>query len=94
MSINAKAQGQVIDTFNPLGSTAPNHANERVFEANYRIAIALGVDLMPVAQYVVHPDAIGFNTPRPGVGHAFVVGAQVAINLGEFLGLPHWIGLN
>jgi hypothetical protein len=49
---------------------------------------------VPVAQYVVHPDAIGFATPRPGVDHAFVVGAQVAINLGEVLGLPHWVRLN
>jgi porin len=94
VTINEKAQGQVIDTFHSLGLTAPNHANEWVFEVNYRIAIALGVDLLPVAQYVVHPDAIGFNTPRPGVGHAFVVGAQVSINVGEMLGLPHWIRLN
>jgi porin len=94
VTINAKAQGQVIDTFQSLGLTAPNHSNEWVFEANYRIAITRGVDLVPVAQYVVHPDAIGFHAPRPGVDHAFVVGAQVAINLGEVLGLPHWIRLN
>jgi porin len=94
VTINAKAQGQVVDTFNSLGFTAPNHANEWVFEVNYRIAIARGFDLLPVAQYVVHPDAIGFATPRPGVSNAFVVGAQVAINLGEALGLPHWIRLN
>jgi carbohydrate-selective porin OprB len=94
VTINDKAQGQVIDIFHSLGLTAPNHANEWVFEANYKIAIALGVNLLPVAQYVVHPDAIGFHTPRPGVSHAFVVGAQVAINIGEALGLPHWIRLN
>jgi len=94
VTINKKAQGQVIDTFDSLGLTAPNHANEWVFEVNYNIAIALGVSLAPVAQYVVHPDAIGFHTPRPGVDHAFVVGAQVVINVGEMLGLPHWIRLN
>ena len=94
VTINKKAQGQVVDTFDSLGLTAPNHANEWVFEVNYKIAIALGVDLVPIAQYVVHPDAIGFHTPRPGVDHAFVVGAQVDINLGEILGLPHWIRLN
>jgi hypothetical protein len=61
---------------------------------NYRIAIARGFDFVPVAQYVAHPDEIGFNNPRPGIDHAFVVGAQVVINLGQVLGLPHWIRLN
>jgi hypothetical protein len=28
------------------------------FEANYKIAIAPGFDLVPVTRYVVHPDAI------------------------------------
>jgi hypothetical protein len=54
VTINAKAQGQVIDTFNSLGFTAPNQANEWVFEVNYRIAIARGFDLLPVAQWFPH----------------------------------------
>lgn len=94
VTVDKKAQDQVINTFHSLGLAAPNHANEWVFEVNYKIAMALGVDLVPVAQYVVHPDAIGIHTPRPGVDHAFVVGAQVVINVGEMLGLPHWIRLN
>jgi porin len=94
VTINNQAEAQVSDNFRSLGFTAANHASEWVFEVNYRIAITLGVDLMPVAQYVVHPDAIGFATPRPDVDHAFVVGVQVAINLGQALGLPHWIRLN
>jgi porin len=94
VTINKSAQAQVNDTFHSLGLTAPSHANQWVFEVNYKIAIALGVSLVPVAQYVVHPDGIGFNDPRPGVDHAFVVGAQVVINVGEMLRLPHWIRLN
>jgi porin len=90
-TINKTAQSQVSGTFGSLGLIAPNHANEWIFEVNYKIAIAPGISLEPTAQYVVHPDEIGFNDPAPGVDHAFVVGAQVAINLGEVLGLPHWL---
>jgi porin len=90
-TINKSAQGQVISNFESLDMTAPNHSNEWIFEANYRFAIAPGISLAPVAQYVVHPDEIGFNTPAPGVDHAFVIGAQVAIDFNEMLGLPHWL---
>jgi porin len=90
VGVNKSAQGQVIDTFDSLGLTAPNHANQWIFEADYKIAIAPGISLIPDAQYVIHPDEIGFNDPSPGVDHAFIIGAQVAINIGEMLGLPHW----
>jgi porin len=91
LTINKSVQGQVIDTFDSLDMTAPNHANQWIFEANYKLAIAPGVSLAPTAEYVVHPDEIGFNNPAPGVDHAFVVGVQVAIDFGEMLGLPHWV---
>jgi porin len=91
VTINKSAQGQVIDTYNSLDLTAPNHSNQWIFEANYRFAIAPGISLAPTAQYVIHPDEIGFSHPAPGVDHAFIVGAQVAINVGEMLGLPHWL---
>jgi porin len=73
---------------------APNYKDEWIFELNYKIAIAPGIDFVPVAQFVVHPDQIGFSNPRPGVDHAFVVGAQVVFNIGEMIGLPRWIRLN
>jgi carbohydrate-selective porin OprB len=91
LTINKSVQGQVIDTFDSLDLTAPNHANQWIFEANYKVAIAPGISLVPTAEYVVHPDEIGFDSPAPGVDHALVVGVQVAINFGEMLGLPHWV---
>jgi porin len=90
-TINKSVQGQVIDTYDSLNLTAPNHANEWIFEVNYKFAIAPGLSLTPAAEYVVHPDEIGFNNPGPGVDHAFVVGVQVAINFAEMFGLPRWI---
>ncbi|HEY0182454.1 MAG TPA: carbohydrate porin [Rhodopila sp.] len=90
VTIDKNARGEVTDTFDSLGSTAPNHSNEWIFEADYKVAIAPGIALIPDAQYVVHPDEIGFNDPTPGVDHAFVIGAQVAIDVGEVIGLPHW----
>lgn len=55
------------------------------------MAIAPGIQVVPDAQFVIHPDEIGFSNPRPGVDHAFIVGVQVVINLGEALGLPQWM---
>jgi porin len=91
VTINKDAQGQVINTFDGLGLTAPNHSNQWIFEANYKFAIAPGISLTPDAEYVVHPDEIGFNNPPPGVDHAFVIGVQVAIDVGTAIGLPHWV---
>jgi len=91
LTINTSAQDQVTDTFDSLGLTAPDHSNEWIFEMNYKFAIAPGVSLMPAAEYVIHPDEIGFNDPSPGVDHAFVVGVQVAVNLGEMFGMPQYL---
>jgi carbohydrate-selective porin OprB len=91
VTINKAAQGQVVDTYDSLGLTAPNHADQWILEANYKFAIAPGISLEPDAQYVVHPDEIGFDNPGPGVDHAFIVGVQVAIDADEMFGLPHWL---
>ncbi len=91
MTLNKSLQEQIAGTYGSLGLTSPNHANEWIFEANYKVAIAPGIDLVPAAEYVVHPDEIGFNNPGPGVDHALIVGIQVAINFGEMFGLPHWV---
>ena len=58
------------------------------------IAIAPGITLKPAAEFVVHPDEIGFNDPTPGDNTAFVVGAQVSINFNELFGLPAWVRAN
>jgi porin len=94
LTINKSAERQVIDNFASLDLSAPNHSNQCIFEVNYKFAIAPGISLLPDAQYVVHPDEIGFNNPGPGVDHAFVVGVQVAINFGEAFGMPHWLRVN
>jgi porin len=94
LTINKSAQEQVTDTYDSLGLIAPNHANQWILEVDYKIALAPGIALVPDAQYVVHPDEIGFNNPGPGVDHAFVVGAQVSVDFDEVFGLPHWLRAN
>jgi porin len=91
VSINKSARGQVIDTYDALNLTAPNASDQWIFEVNYKCAIAPGIDLIPVAEYVLHPDEIGFDNPAPNVDHSFVIGAQVAIDVGKMIGLPHWL---
>jgi porin len=91
VSISKSAEGQVVDTYDSLGLVAPNHSNQWILEADYHVAIAPGIQVIPDAQFVIHPDEIGFSYPRPGADHAFILGAQVVINLGEDLGLPQWM---
>jgi porin len=91
VTINKSAQAQVQDTYNSLGMVAPDDSNQWIFEADYKVAIAPGISVVPDAQYVVHPDEIGFSNPGSGVDHAFIMGVQVAIDLGATLGLPHWL---
>jgi porin len=91
VTINKSTEGQVIETYNSLGLVAPDHPNQWILEVDYHVAIAPGIQVVPDAQFVVHPDEIGFSNPRPGVDHAFIVGVQVVINLGEALGLPQWM---
>ena len=94
LTINKDAQEQVASTFDAFGLAAPNDSNEWIFEVNYGIAIAPGITLKPAAEFVIHPDEIGFNDPTPGDNTAFVVGAQVSINFNELFGLPAWVRAN
>ncbi len=57
---------------------------------NYGFTVTPGLTVKPVAQYVVHPDEIGSVNPRR-VSNAFVIGAQLSINLGSALGFPQFI---
>ena len=90
VTIDKRAEGQVIDTYNSLGLVAPDHRKQWILEADYHVAVAPGIQLIPDAQDVIHPDEIGFSHPPPGVNHAFIVGVQVVIDLGTVLGLPQW----
>jgi porin len=69
---------------------SPFYSNEWIFELNYGFTVIPGVTLKPVAQYVVHPDEIGFPSPRR-VSNAFVVGAQISVNFGAALGFPQFV---
>jgi porin len=91
VAINKSAEAQVAANFEASGLAPPDQPNEWIFEANYSFAVAPGVSIAPVAQYVIHPDQIGFNNPSPGVHGAFLIGAQVVIDLNEMLGLPRFI---
>jgi len=92
--VNKSAEGQVVDTYDSLGLVAPDHPHQWILEADYHFAIAPGIQVIPDAQFVIHPDEIGFSNPRAGVNHALVVGVQVTINLDKILGLPEWKRVN
>ena len=67
-----------------------NKSTEWVLELNYGINIYPGVTLKPVTQYVINPDEYGFSGGKHP-DHAWVVGAQVAIDFGSVLHMPQFI---
>ena len=94
VAINKTAKAQVAANFKAAGLAPPDEADEWIFEVNYTVALAPGLSIAPVAQYVIHPDGIGFTNPSHGFHGAFLIGAQVVINLNEMLGLPRFIRMN
>ena len=94
VTISKSAEGQVIGAYDSLGLVAPDHPRQAILEADYHVAVAPGLQVIPDVQYVIHPDEIGFSNPRSGVDHAFVIGVQIVINFGDALGLPQWMRMD
>ncbi len=74
----------------PLNRALSPYSSEYIFEVNYGYTVLPGVTVKPTAQYVIHPDEIGFVNPRK-VSNAFVIGAQLSVNLGAMLGFPQFV---
>ena len=86
------------DTIGLIGSYYVNNSVEMsnkpgqwVFELNYGIHVVPGLTFKPYTQYVVAPNnflaPVGSKEPT----NAWVVGFQIALNLGDFLGFPHFV---
>ena len=56
VAINKTAKAQVAANFKAVGLAPPDEADEWIFEVNYTVALAPGLSIAPVAQYVIHPD--------------------------------------
>ena len=72
------------------GAFALNKKSEWVLELNYGINLYPGVTLKPVTQYVIHPEEFGFSGGKHP-DHAWVVGAQVAIDFGSVFHVPQFV---
>lgn len=70
------------------GQTGPIPRSMMLFEVNYSIAAAPGIQIRPFAQYVARPDQIGFRPVVASNRHASMLGVQVSASLGDMLGLP------
>jgi porin len=86
------------DTIGLVGSYYVNNSDERpnkpgewIFELNYGFHVASGVTFKPYTQYVVAPNdflaPIGSKEPS----NAWVVGFQISLDIGKFLGFPHFV---
>ena len=86
------------DTIGFVGSDYVNNSNERpnkasqwVFEVNYGIHLVPGVIFKPYTQYVVAPNDFLAPAGSKEPANAWIVGFQVALNIGDFLGFPHFV---
>lgn len=77
----------------PLNHSLSPYKSEVLFEAYYGITVMPGVVFKPDLQYMIHPDEIGYFgvTTTRHFNNAFVVGAQLYVDLGEILKFPHFV---
>jgi porin len=66
----------------------PNKPGQWIFEVNYGVHVVPGVTVKPYTQYVVAPSDFLAPARSREPANAWVVGFQVSLDLGEFLGFP------
>jgi porin len=86
------------DSINILGSYFANSTNQHpngpnmwAYELNYIFEVLPGLNIKPYSQYIVAPNNLlnEFGTKEPS--NAWVVGLQVSIDFGAFLGFPQFV---
>ncbi|WP_426700045.1 carbohydrate porin [Rhodanobacter sp. Col0626] len=68
------------------GGSGSNNPREMVYELNYGLQVARGIELMPNVQYIVHPDNSGIPKTPVLPKNLFAFGLNLKINLGGALG--------
>jgi carbohydrate-selective porin OprB len=72
-------------------SERPNKPGEWVYEVNYGVHPVPGITFKPYTQYIVSPNNFLAPVGSKQPSNAWVVGFQVVLNLGDFLGFPHFV---
>jgi porin len=87
------------DSIGVIGSYYANNSNQRpnkpgqwIFEVNYGFQVVPGLTVKPYTQYVIAPNDFLAPATTREPGNAWVVGLQVSLDLGEFLGFPKFAG--
>ena len=71
------------------GGSGKVATNEQIFEVNYGISLAPGIQFKPYTYYTRHPDQLVYGeNPRSNIKDAVGVGAQLFISLNYAFGLP------
>jgi porin len=86
------------DTIGLIGSYFANNADRRpnkrgewIFEVNYGFEVIPGITLKPVMEYVVSPNNFLSVPGSKQPSDAWIVGVQVAINVGEMFHFPQFV---
>jgi carbohydrate-selective porin OprB len=88
VSINHRVTERIDDEIIAQGGAGHVSNQESMLEVNYAIGLAPGITLTPFMQYVAHPDQYTNPTPSSSMNYSVMVGAALAINFNQALGLP------
>jgi len=89
-SLNGRYQEALSQEIGGNGH-APN--TEEMFELNYGMLIAPGVNFQPYIQYLINPDQanVNYSPTRDRLPNSITTGVQLTIAFNDFLGLPAFI---
>lgn len=89
-SLNGRYQEALSQAIGGNGH-APN--TEEMFELNYGMLVAPGVNFQPYVQYLINPDQanVNYSPTRNQLPNSVTVGIQLTIALNDLLGLPAFV---
>jgi carbohydrate-selective porin OprB len=89
-SLNGRYQEALSQEIGGNGH-APN--TEEMFELNYGILLAPGVNCQPYVQYLINPDQanVNYSPTRDRLPNSITTGIQLTIALNDLLGLPAFV---
>jgi porin len=88
LKFSSRTQNFIADSRRRVGGTGRPDPNEIMMELNYGAQITSWLRLVPNLQYIINPDQVNNPTRKTNIPDAFVIGAKLAVNLPDLLGLP------
>ncbi|HET6308083.1 MAG TPA: carbohydrate porin [Rhodopila sp.] len=91
IGINHRITERIDQTIVKQGGSGHVGSEEGVLEVDYGIALAPGITLTPMLQYVAHPDQYLNPTPSGDMNYSLMVGTWLMFNFNSAFGLPQML---